>query len=324
MSKRTILCPAIGDPFLLNLWVNFSKARHEADETVIVVDSTPRGSVFEEANSYIFNNLTTDKTVTPIFSREPNLVSVFDTGYAYLKEGLFAFIQEDAFVFRKGEVNRYFNLIDTGDVDVVGTPMYCYSGQIHPLLYKLFGTNEPYLNTLGYAFWQNFFFSSKVMLDQTDCDFSLKHWKKGEYVDFLGCYMEAGTNLDIMATISFQLRALNTRFKYVAQKLDVSDVNFDIQDVNYWMHVNSLSSIFDLIRNGVPQISISDSNKIEWEKRVSWWEFALESFDPSEARKIPNFAVRYLQVLNTLKTSYNLDVLKINKRKKIIKDLFDL
>lgn len=270
-----------------------------------------------------------------MYSHLPELhISVSDKGgldktiggaYQACKERYFGYIQEDAFVYKRGEVDRCFKLIESQEYDLVGTPMYCYTAAMNQIMAK-YTPNQPFLNDIGYSFWQNFFFSSRDVMSQTSLDFSVQHWPKGKYIGYLGESAPEDIHLDVMANISFQLRSLGAKCKYVSQNLGTDDKNFFPYDVNFWQHVNSLSSIFGYIHNPKSVIDLSKvmtpQLQIELERRSAWWSLAIDLFPNEEL--IKDFADEYEYALFNLIELCRLNEDRIIDRKNIIYKLLTL
>jgi hypothetical protein len=330
IKNRAITIPSIGDPFLLHLWFTLSLPNfiNEIDHVYLAVDgqdktSGPLQDAFAKAKHHIIKTYSALPYVTAQIVERGGIMGTIEDAYHMVKHPLFGMIQEDAFVYKQGEIDRMFRLIESEQYDVVGTPMYCYSGALHPILDATINyRNERYLNEIGYAFWQNFFFSRTATIRETDLNFDVVDWKKDQYVPYLQRSMPEAFNLDGMASISFQLRALRKRFYYVPQMCSMIDRHFEIYDVCFWQHVNSLSSIFTYMVSGVEKRMLGDSERIEMERRVAWWEFALDRYPTEMREQIEDFYWTYRGAVDAITGLYDLQRGNIDKRKEIIGRLF--
>lgn len=327
MSSRAILLPSIGDPFLLNLWFSrsYPKFKDEVDHVYLCVDMNQNEKWQYEIKQYIVDTYSKLPNVSVFFSEKAGLTSSFETPFKRCKHTHFAYIQEDAFVYRKGEVARCFEAVESGQVDIVASPMYCYSAILNELMSGATGAKEPYLHNLGFAFWQNFFFSSIDTIRKTNCDFDVKQYRQGEMIPYLNREAPETVSLDVMAEISFQLRVMGKRIKYVSQGLGVNDLCYYPLDVNFWQHVNSLSSITMYLVNETSLPPVGDEStglKTELERRVAWWSVAIENhMVPANHTPMLEYWERYTGMIHKIVNNYKLDVGIIKNRMEIIERL---
>lgn len=324
------MLPSIGDPFLLNIWfkLSYPNFKDEIDHVYVVLDcnhvlSDTRGEIIQ-AKKYIYDKYNALSGVSVVYSKAPGLGGTLTEIFDICKHPLFGIIQEDAYVYRPGEVDRVFKLIEDDIFDVVGTPMYCYSGVLNEFMDTLTGGKEKWLNHLGYAFWQNFFFTSMSTIRQTDMRVNLQTWFKEQYIPFMKTKMPSDVSLDIMASVSFQLRLLKKRIKYVSQTLSLNDDCWYPLDVNYWQHVNSLSGIFSFIEKTDWDETRTDTFKYEMERRVAWWQFALTIFPTEDIENVKELYIKYGGTLQKIIAKYHLNLANIDKRFLIIKGLFNI
>lgn len=331
VKDRAIALPSIGDPFLLHVWFSLSLPNfiNEIDHVYLAVDGQEKTgnpvlqAAFNKAKRHILETYSTRPYVTAKMGTGYGIMGTIEDAYRMVRHPLFGYIQEDAYVYKNGEIDRAFARIESGAYDVVATPMYCYSGALHPILDASFDNwHEKYLNEIGYAFWQNFFFTRTETMRETDQDFSVMEWQKDQFIPYLNATMPEAMHLDGMASISFQLRALKKRIFYVPQICSVIDKHFDIYDVSFWQHVNSLSSIFGYMITGVEKRMLGDSERVEMERRAAWWEFALEIYPRELREKIEDFYWTYRGAVDAIIGVYDLRRDKINRRKEIIERLF--
>jgi hypothetical protein len=325
MRSRAILLPSIGDPFLLELWFSrsYPKFKNEVDHVYICLDSNQNEKWQSEVKQHIIETYSKLPNISIFFSEKAGLSSTIETAFKRCQHTYFAYIQEDAYVYKEGEVDRCFELLECDTVDVVATPMYCYSGILNGLLSDVTGGKEPYLHHLGFAFWQNFFFSSVKTIRETNCNFEPKQYRKGERIPYLNQEAPDTVSLDVMAEISFQLRVLGKRFKYVSQGLGVHDLNFSPLDVNFWQHVNSLSSITTYLVNETAMPPVGDESvslKTELERRVAWWIVAAKTHGVPKDLTSPigRYYWRYAAMINKIISDYKLDQKNVDKRVNII------
>jgi len=319
--SRAVLVPSIGDPFLINLW--YKLCHHywikEVDKIYISIDSHNE-PLFGETAKY-FDTLAEDKKFKIIYNDDRGMATNFEKVFNACQENYFAFVQEDAFIFKSGELDRQFRKLEIGIVDVIGTPMQDYTSFLSNDLAEQFNIHNRFLLERGLSLWQNFLFGNWKMWSLAKPQFAPISWKKGTKIEWLDNYkLPEDANLDILVETIFKLRKYNAKFSYVAQTLMVTIDAFRYLDINFWIHVNNLSSIMGFIVGDFGELKFSDDIRHEMIRRVSWWCFAYKSsLDLKQI--IPNFANEYLNAIEKVKEIFRIQHRDIENQMQMIGDL---
>jgi len=318
MVQRSILVPATGDPFLLGLW--FSQARlfiDEVDEIVVAIDRKSDDPLFSELNDRLLKWLNSMDKVRAYVTESAGMVRTFETVLAECRGKYFAIIQEDAFVLRSGEIDRHFCLLESGQVDVIGTPMYCYSAEIIPEINKYVDDySREMLNTRGYSLWQNFLFAKYADYVGTNQKIVPQSWPANIKVPFLDWKPESTVVLDLFASVVFQWRVQGKRFYYVDQHLSTSNENWEwFGAPNYWIHVNALSNVMVEMVSPSNQGEITINNQLtkEYERRLAWWQFAMIG-GPVWLQVWGEFRDKYNHTLDLFSKNYKTNPARIDSR----------
>ena len=177
--------------------------------------------------------------------------------------------EDDGIIFKKGIVDKYFKMLESGEFDVIGSQRFSCGQEIARIVTKKFGITYEGLGDHGPAFWPNFFFVKRDLLMQTDLDFFPHGWKKGEIL--LGEEMQADDTGDTMVHLSLQIHNLTNRILYVPQ-YHASPYDFEefknnlgvFDGICPWVHMGSLSGDFT-----TPH---SELEFAELERRAMWNE----------------------------------------------------
>lgn len=318
MVKRSILVPAIGDPYLLGLW--FDKARYfidEVDEVVVGIDKKSDDPLITELNHRLLEWLNAMPKVRAFISKEAGMVRTFENVMAECRGEYFAIIQEDAYVFKAGEVDRHFAIVESGLADVVGTPMYCYSAELIEVISDYANNYErEMLNTRGYSLWQNFLFAKYSDYLSTNQKIAPQSWPPNIEVPFLQWKPEKAVVLDMFASIVFQWRVQGKRFYYVDQFLSANIEHWEwFNAPNFWIHVNALGTVLtEMISPSNPtEITINHQLTKEYERRMAWWRYAMLG-GPYWLVTWNEFRDKYLAILERFDKNYKTNPARILNR----------
>lgn len=348
MTSRAVFLPAKGDPFLLHLWMMLYN-RDWIDEVDRVYVSVDQKSLTREehdphaewmsTDDFVIDFLEQNKKVTAIRNHDVgisgNYINIFNHCKS-CKEKYIAIIQEDAFVFEKGTINRQFERIEQGIVDVVGTPMMCYTPSFNKQLGPLFGKESLFLMDHGYSLWQNFLFmkqSDIIQLDIAGSDIYPHTWWKGVKIDILGITPEEDVDVDVLVPPILHFRKQGKRIGLVPQILAYTN-HLDYLEsqlgpsglwerVEGWCHVTCLSSIIAICID--KDLSLLNLPEGSWEainNRVKWWLMCWEMYH-DRCTEIKEFSDYYKLAIDTAIKNCHIDqgVLRsdINKLKNMLK-----
>ena len=338
MSRAAIL-PLPGDPFLFAYWLRqFDRIwGDEVDKLYVYLNTYAEIEVV----NYIRDLCNERPKINFQYNPEqiPHGVAI-DRTLDVVTEDHIMLIEDDAFIFKKGVVSKYFNAIESGICDVVASVRGSCSAEIVDRAQELWRTSTDGLGDTGPNFWPNFFFCKKQTLLDTDRNFDSKQWKAGEYIESLAFVAPVDVVGDTFVNTSLQLRAKNLKFWIVPQwHLNPSDVedfhaNRGIfgQPIE-WFHIGSLSSGVGGVLvddNGrrlgrrpvdaplspviLPTLCNSDGERLEWHRRLTWWLTAWEKADP---RKLLEFHDIYGRAIRRVIVEYKLSEKQLRIRQVI-------
>jgi hypothetical protein len=339
MSRAAIL-PFSGDPFLLHYWLYYFDNIWSGEIDRLYIHMNYRAD--DDIISYI-RKLCSDRNIEFMYTDHMLQHGIaIDKILDIITEDIIMLIEEDAFIFKPGLVNYYFEQIEHGKYDIVGSKRTSCSPEIVDLtraIYNAYDSGSEYDN--GTNFWPCFFFCRKELLLKTDRHFHAKVWKNGDIIHQLNNYVVnkdlAG---DTFVNTSIQIRSMvhNDRILYIRQDhgspYDIKDAQYNrcIFDGNaVWTHVGSLSSgIFqaimdnknktcDTINNPIssPEESLDEVQIFEFERRVQFW---LAAFENRELGILIKFGEQYKQFIDRAISLYNLSIDRIRERQRIYRE----
>lgn len=300
--------PTPMDPYICLLWLEIA-----------------RNTWLEEVDTlYVLLNGDTEKVVAEFLKRKfeevPNAVVEYIPGMIQhgtslalmtkkAKEDLVMFVEDDGFIFKKGLVKKYFEIIESGEYDVIGSGRTSSSMEIQRIVAKKCNVDLMVPGDAGVAFWPNFFFAKRVDLLKTDLDFNAKGWSKGDYIKELDWVVEPDSDMargDTFVWGSIQLRALGLKCLNIPQyhlhpEWEAEKANkVNVWDGQAgWLHAGSLSgSLYGILTDSVgnplafrdlplapreegwklPSYATSKQEKQEFEKRCAFYLLAWDRY----------------------------------------------
>lgn len=265
-------------------------------------------------------------------------------------EDLVMFIEDDAVIFRPNMVTECFDRIEKGYADIVASGRGSSADSLIQAAKEKYGLNYEGYGDKGPHFWPNFFFARRNDLLKTDMNFAAKVWQRGEFIKELDLTVpEEQAAGDTFVWASIQLRAMGLKIYNVPQyhahpnDFEEKESNQNLWDGNCpWLHLGSVSSgIFGILRDDygkplahrtnpdlkgeekLPDYIHSEGDKNEFERRVMWWQLAYEE-TRGECKDIEYFGEMYWKATENIINQYQLSNDKINKRKKIYKELMGI
>lgn len=334
---RAALLPTPGDPFLLNLWLQFYKRFwvDEVDKLYVFVNSP----IAPEAIEYMRELV--EATPKAVFIYENHMVEHGEGLRRMIElatEDLLMFVEDDGFIYKAGRVRLCFDRIEGGEVDAVGGRRGSCSKWLYDTASEKWGIDNSGYGDTGPNFWPNFFFAKREDLLKVT-NFEAKTWLEGDEVIPLGKVAPELQASDTFVDGSLQLRAMGLRFAYEPQYHLAAD---DLDDYHNsknafdpraaWLHVGSLSSgINGMLRDPQgrslarrhldppqdypwPNAPQGDSEKMEFERRIVWFLLAYEHSDPY---RIADLRAAYRQAIEQVVQRYVLSWARIEKRKNL-------
>jgi len=346
--SRAAILPYPGDPFLLNYWLEifYKFWEPEVDKLYIVLNSPIEDSVVEHIK-YLCNDEGKKINFTYI-PRQMEHGDVLKIALEAATEKYVMLIEDDAFIFKSGVVNYCFELLESGQYDIVGSKRGSCSAEILEAAKNRWGLNYSGHGDQGCNFWPCYFFSERQLLLNTDRHFSARAWTIGETVSSLGYVVEVPVIAgDTFVNTSLQLQNIvpQTRIKYLPQNhgspedLQHYERRSDLFDgTAWWTHIGSLSSgVGGILMDGNnrslarrkkdPEGAETVLNKQwcqttqehhEFERRVHWWLTFWEKRVPGELKE---FAQLYRIAIDRVITQYDLDINLIRQGQRIYRTL---
>lgn len=277
---RAALLPTPGDPLLLAYWLrNFETWRDQVDELVVFQNGPLDPDVVAYDERIV-------KEAGGIFYPRQRRYG-HDGALLWLLERSNAehvvLCEDDAYVRHPQAVGAAFSRIESGEVDIVGSPRhedYASSPlQIWPDLL----THEH--EEVRRGLWPAFLFARRADLLATDRQFGDRRWNEGEVIEgldmpvtpalcgFVGIARDH-IHLDTLFGTTFQLRAKAPRIELVhrVRLFDAEAVTEWVTTDPPWFHVTGLSTL-DYVLDGRPldQIPDLDEHGGLWTRRMAWW-----------------------------------------------------
>jgi hypothetical protein len=350
MKERAVFLPTPGDPFNLNFWLYFFNKYwwSEVDKLYIYLNTPADDRVVD----YIKGLIKNDSKIELLYSN--NQIQHGDALTEMLvksKEKYIMFIEDDAIVFKKGEVNKQFRLLESNKADMVVSRRGCCSAEIQKAAETKFDFLTYGLGDRGTGFWPCFFWSKREFLEKTDLDFKAKTWQKGDYIEQLDLTLTDIGTADTFVWGSIQLQALKPKIAEVPQyHLSTDDFQDYFNNTNVfdgkaaWFHVGSLSSgVHGVLvgsdgkrlncKNqdtgnlpGMPVIlqmhRLSEAEKLEWERRITFWKMFANMYKPEPL--LGDYYQEYITAIGRVISQFGLNLSRIEKRVMLFKRLLNL
>jgi hypothetical protein len=282
---RAALLPSRGDPITLRLVFHYFETvwQDEVDKLYINVNSNCEPAVID----YIKKFTTHPKVVFSYTDHQTDhglsLTEMFKQG----TEDHIMFVEDDSFIYRKGEVNFHFDLIEKGGYDAGGCMRWSCSGELIDRARTIFNLQDFKYGPGGF-FWPCFFFAKRKDLDKTNLNFCGHHWDAGENIEALSWITPVPIDSDTFVWMSMQMRALGLRFFELPTPNDVTNPAFS------WVHTTSLSSPMEYLdcpvslrkgKSAYKVIPTYGADTGELEKKMAWMRICLDKFDYSDIKE---------------------------------------
>src|SRR6266702_818592 len=320
---RAVLLPSTGDPFLLRAWLKcFERWEDEVDKLYICINNREMQS---NELGYILDLV----TFNPKIHHQEYFLTL-DHGPAINKmldvcqEGAIMLAEDDALIFKKGQVESCFKRIQDNEVDVIGSARVSCAKEIYERAEEVWGTPPQAPN-----FWPNFFFILKKNLLQTDRHFHAKQWVRGDYIKELDLEItDEISPADTFVWASIQLRDMNLRAEIVDQYHSRPE---DIQDKEQvlgifdrkcpWVHIGSMSGWQFTLMSATLQPRLGSIS--EWERRAAAWLMVWEDAQEDLPESMQKFSNLYKSGIDRLITEYTLSPARVRLRTDLFRYLIN-
>lgn len=190
---------------------------------------------------------------------------------------VFLFTETDAWFRRPGIADAWFKAIESGEVDVVGSPRGNASMELIEVAEARWGQIDCGEDH-GTAFWPCFLTASRTALDKTDRKFGARHYPAGLEVPGLHVTSEELTTDETFVGVSWQLRDTGARVQLIPQHRIARGTTCKPDSCNYF-HVGSLSVAPGMSWGKVTnEQTMVDTPAEEISRRLAlWWIVAADS-----------------------------------------------
>ena len=321
VTSRAVLLPTPADPFLLYFWLNHYEKiwRDEVDKLYICVNGQNNENVLSFLRKLI-SGVTNAEYIE--FGNMIDHGNAINEILSISREKHIMLIEDDAFVFRKGQVNKCFSILENSEAKVVASKRGSCSQEILDKAQKKYDLDYSGFGDSGCNFWPSFLFCERSLLLKTDREFGAKLWKAGKEIPGLGIAEDDCVG-DTFVNTSLQIRQMvaDNEIHYEPQYHGATDDEPDyLAHTNIWspdckwLHVGSLSSgyygLLNLDRE-LPDGFSTVNEKLELERRVTFWTLFAEYFTENAIQKE---LADYKKAIHRIVEKYDLDIGRIQRR----------
>ncbi len=327
MSSRAILMSAC-DPFAASLVIKLWKERWYDEIDKFYINFNNHCGIPAQAEAEFVGSLVADPKIAFIYH---------PTGYGngppqvellkICKEDNILLLEDDFFIFKSGIVDSYFKRIESGEVDLLGSPRYAH-GEVADAAKEKFNLDYSGSGDRGFGWWPTGFYCKREDLLKTDLDFGSKEYKAGEYFKELNHTFKETCYTDTFTWASIQLRALGLKSAEIPQfHASPTEVEDKEQKTMNWIngvtptyiHGGSLSTSWNGYLSGrLPDVSNENAVR-EIETRCAFWIICSQAIEGFKG-----FKADYQMGIENLITEAGLDRDRIYKKRMIYKELMNV
>lgn len=335
MTNRAALYLTMGEPYLNELWFDMFKKNGLDDIDMLYVAVDPqREDVPKENRDYFIKLFTGHPKVTILHNPEATLKSALQTLYRNCKQKYYVLIQDDCFLLQKHGMVPYFEQIESGYYDIIGSPLRNYTPQsLQDQLIEQYGGDDkdwgyyPFLHA-GFSYWQNMVFGkTKDMLD-TGAEFDYGGYGPEKKVKYLDKPFADSAGLDIFVPEILMHRKAGKKMGYNNQNHLTRD---DLTDyLNFrggfsgnapWVHLGGFSNWYGDIIQNVEHEETTDPGMIdEYERRVAWYLLCTYWY-PEVGRALPKWKKQVNCYIDHCRMKFGFDKRDLPKRLQIYTEL---
>lgn len=350
--SRAAIVTHVGDPCLSGLWLRFYKQfwKDEVDKVYFRLNGMQMSKKTIELYTEKFSNYPDfDFKVLPGNDHGYGLKDAVEN----CMEDYIMFMEDDAWVFRKGALDEQFKKLESEEFELLGSPRVSLDMDIYAAQRKVQPDLEFTDNGIGDTgtnFWPNFLFVTKKRLMETDLEFWGKAWNKGDYIKEIDYTVQKdGSGADTGSWVSIQLRdkipanKIQTIPQYKAYPHDpilAESHTWTFNGNAKWLHAGSISSGMNryLQYEGYPlrdffkskdeqqQVQFSKdelASKDDFAMRIAFWTICLVWSRP-ETEGVDDFRKAYIEAIKNIQKKANIPTLEIDKRIKLYGELIGL
>ena len=290
---RAALLPSGPDPFLLAYWLgHYAKWADAVDSLEVIVC----GQNDPELRAYIEDCIAAAPHASVSFWHDITDHGVVIDGLVTNTTADLAVICEnDAYVQRPSVIGECFERIESGKVDLIGSPRGYASDELLAQAARLWDSDDWLMGWLM-AFSPAFVFARRSDLMAVESEhgyprFGGVRWPPNTYIPSLQMTSDGATLVgDTFVGASFQLRAMGLRCETLPAYRSE-----EAREDGPWFHVGSLSAGYgmaflgsDLFHSAAVEDAQRDPR--DWHKRIAWWDHIWRSTGGPEDQRLRYFS----------------------------------
>lgn len=339
MRSRAAFLPSPGDPYvLLNTISYFHFWEEEVDALYININSDVELEVIDALKALLIHPKIKLIYQSAVVGHGEALNRMLD---ACVEDNIL-FIEDDSLIFKSGVVDHYFNIIESNEYDIIGSPRMSCSLEWAEIAKNKFNLDYSGYGDKGPNYWPCFLWCKKRDLLNTDRNFSNTGFKKGSL--FLNSVLNDDVAADTFAWATMQLREQGLRFFDIPQyHANPHDEQNKINKIGIfdgkcpYIHLGSLSSgiaSYLIDENGrrlkerikyniipAPLQSPLDMDRAELERRVAWWKEAFDVGTSKYGFYVAGFSDSYLFAINNLIKICDLNATRVSRWTSLYKEV---
>ena len=275
--NRAVLMTSV-DPFVALLGYHFSKNYIDEIDKLYILCGHPWKELGEFVGDYLADD---PKVVYKYLPQITPLDKMYNTLLDMSHERNVMFLEDDGFILKKGAVGHYFNELESGKYNIIGSPRASCTPGIWNQAKLKFKLNYEGAGDKGPNFWPCFLYTNRQLLEDTDRYFGDQRWEPHTYMHPLDWTTEEEEAGDTFVWMSLQMRALTGRILEIPQNKTIGnaykkgDYIGDVGKHLDWIHAGSLSSGIEGFFDGNSYLRLKNTQKEELESRAAWWNIAM-------------------------------------------------
>lgn len=338
--SRAVLLPIPGDPYIAKLWLSSWERFWGPNKGQLyamvntplehpVVDYTIK--LFEDVGAKVFFK-------ERMMSHGPAITRLMDE----CNEDTIFIVEDDFYMLKPGNIDYWFNLVESGSVDAVVSPRGCTGPDIMQKTVETYGLPE-YINGINIHqqtnFWPSLVVVPRENLMKTDLNFEAFRFIAGQPIEGLKGYTPpVDVCGDTFVSVSIQLRHQGLKFHYEDQHRLIDVVNAGKIRTTPWVHVGSSSTSLNsgLLGENMQPIGNQNTGR-EWpfqpvpddgirnvfEEKFAWWKMCNEKFPIPDSDPAAYFNKVYNDAVHRSVKGCKLRPAGIDKKYKMFETLLE-